>query len=58
MPGPNSAPNGERRLVSNEMVCNRHGEKDSQCSEKCSYVRYREFLAHRGRLRTGKTPTR
>lgn len=55
MPGPNSAPNKERRLTSDEVVCARHGEQDSRCDEKCNYVRYRTWLADRNRLHTGKT---
>lgn len=55
MAGPNSAPNGERRLVSDERICARHGDKSSYCNDKCSYVRYRDFLASRGQLFTGKT---
>lgn len=55
MAGPNSAPNGNARLVSAEVVCSVHGEKDDKCHEKCTYVRYREWLARSNRLVTGKT---
>lgn len=55
MPGPNSAPNGDKRLVSDEMACRNHGDKTNYCTEKCQYIRYREFLATRGQLLTGKT---
>lgn len=58
MPGPNSAPNGERRLTSDEVVCERHGDATGKCDEKCKYIRYREWLARKGRLYTGKTKRR
>ena len=58
MPGPNSAPNGDRRLVgSNILVCIIHGEKQAGCSTEkgCRQVRLREFLHSRNRLARGKT---
>lgn len=55
MAGPNSAPNGNARLTSDEVVCSLHGEDDRNCTEKCSYVRYREWLARTNRLITGKS---
>lgn len=58
MAGPNSAPNGNARLVSDEVVCSAHGENDKKCTEKCTYIRYREWLARMNRLVTGKTPAR
>lgn len=58
MPGPNSAPNGDRRLVSNEMVCSTHGDDDRKCNDRCSYVRWRDFLATRNRMVSGKTAAR
>ena len=53
--GPNSAPNGDARLVSGERsMCNKH--KDC-CLDRlnCEPVTLREWLRARGRLVTGKT---
>lgn len=58
MAGPNSAPNGNVRLVSDEVVCSQHGDSDKYCTEKCAYIRYREWLSRRNRLTTGKTSLR
>lgn len=44
MPGPNSAPNGDSRLVT-DVVTRKDGSK----------IRLRELLREKGTLRTGKT---
>ena len=49
MPGPNSAPNGDRSLVTAWVTHDEHGKKLPEP------VRKREWLAKRGRLYTGKT---
>lgn len=58
MAGPNSAPIGNTRLVSSDVVCSMHGENDKNCTEKCSYIRYSDWLARSNRLYTGKTAAR
>lgn len=56
MPGPCSAPNGDRDLVDAVMVCAKHGQDDQKCDDKCSsYTTLRLWLTERGKLRTGKT---
>lgn len=58
MPGPNSAPNGDIRLVgSGVLMCVIHGDKRAKCDPKkgCRTVRLREYLHMRNRLVTGKT---
>ncbi len=63
MPGPMSLPNGGRREYDelNEIVCNVHFKCEMQSFDKHGnvvkhdYVTYREWLARRGRLHTGKT---
>jgi hypothetical protein len=44
MPGPNSAPNGDSRLVT-DIVIRKDGSK----------IRLRDLLREKGTLRTGKT---
>ena len=56
MPGPNSARNGDRSLVSSDRnFCIKHAEKIENCSKDCKPIRKREYLATKGRLFTGKT---
>lgn len=62
MSGPNSAPNGDTRLVlghvNEAFVCSKHGDKELDvCSGKpgCEMMSLRHYLASRGRLVTGKT---
>lgn len=67
MPGPNSVPNGDTRLmrghINEAFVCQRHVDKhldvcyDRVDAEKnaCVVVPLRQYLAERNRLRTGKT---
>lgn len=58
MPGPNSAPNGDRKLVgSYVLMCVIHGDKQGNCNEKkgCRTIRLRDYLHMRNRLVTGKT---
>lgn len=59
MPGPCSVPNGDPRLVRNDLVCSIHGEKMSRCEwdKACSKITLREFLSRRRALVTGKTRT-
>lgn len=59
MPGPNSAPNGDARLVGSEMFCWTHKEHLDRCKpEQCKVTRYREYLHAHNRLVTGKTHKR
>lgn len=57
MPGPCSNPNGPRAVWEqlNEIVCNIHFNCDMDINKKHEYLTYRMWLAHRGRLTTGKT---
>lgn len=61
MPGPNSAPNGDARLVvgvSQDYMCERHADKElDECLDRhpSLVVPLRYYLAKRNRLRTGKT---
>lgn len=56
MPGPNSARNGDRSLVSSDPThCIKHAEKIQNCSKDCKQIRKREWLAAKGKLFTGKT---
>ena len=62
MPGPNSVPTGDTRLmmghVNTEYVCFTHKDKHLDvCESKkgCEIVSLREYLSARGALRTGKT---
>lgn len=59
MPGPNSAPNGDSRLVAGsanaEILCDVHTEKCDMLTKNCKVVTLREYLARRKRLITGKT---
>ena len=63
MPGPMSAPNGDRSLVAPPRVCVVHFDKHIEvCTKKfadedakCEGVTKREYLLSRNRLRTGKT---
>lgn len=50
MPGPNSAPNGDRSLVARVMVTH-----DGNGKQLAVPVRKREWLRIKGRLDTGKT---
>lgn len=58
MAGPNSAPNGDTRIVrghvDEEFVCEKHRECDLD-TDKCQVVPLRWYLSKRNRLRTGKT---
>lgn len=63
MAGPMSLPEGSKSLYAelNEIVCNIHFSCDMRVLDKHDdeikhdYITYREWLARRGRLRTGKT---
>lgn len=62
MPGPNSCPNGDTRVmrghVNEVFVCEKHGDKETyECSMKpgCKLVPLRDYLYKRNRLVTGKT---
>ncbi len=56
MSGPNSAPNGDRSLVSSERThCVKHAEKIENCNKFCEQIRKRDYLAKRNNLHTGKT---
>lgn len=56
MSGPNSAPNGDRSLTTNEKVwCDKHKDHLENCEEGCVQLRKRDMLAKQGKLRTGKT---
>jgi hypothetical protein len=59
MPGPNSAPNGDTRIVkghfNEEFVCATHYREYDRCNEKCKNISLRDYLAKRNMLRTGKT---
>ena len=62
MPGPNSCPNGDTRVmlghVNEEFVCYKHGDKELDlCYSRsgCNIISLRVYLSERGRLRTGKT---
>lgn len=62
MPGPNSCPNGDTRVmrghVNEAFVCNKHGEKELDVCysrENCTIVPLRDYLFSRNRLVTGKT---
>lgn len=63
MPGPMSLPNGSRRQYDelSEIVCDTHFNCNMQVTDKNGnevrhdYITYREWLARRNRLRTGKT---
>lgn len=63
MPGPMSLPQGGRREYDelNDVVCNYHFNCDMAAFNKHGdevkhdYITYREWLARRNKLRTGKT---
>ena len=67
MSGPNSAPNGDTRVVkghiNEEFMCDKHGDKHlDECESNqvldrshCDVVSLRDYLAKRNRLVTGKT---
>lgn len=56
MSGPNSAPNGDRSLTTNEKVyCEIHKDKLEKCNSTCKQMRKRDMLALQGLLFTGKT---
>lgn len=63
MSGPCSLPNGPKSAWEemNEIVCNIHFNCDMQVVDKKGkpvaheYITYREWLARRNKLRTGKT---
>ena len=63
MSGPCSLPSGDRRRYNelNEIVCDIHFNCDMQevnkqgDEVKHDYITYREWLARRNKLRTGKT---
>lgn len=58
MPGPNSSPNGDTRIVrghwNEEFRCDKHREC-SQAQKDCNIIPLREWLSKRNMLRTGKT---
>lgn len=58
MPGPNSAPNGDTRIVrghiNEEFRCDKHRECN-QTSKECNIIPLRVWLQKRNLLRTGKT---
>lgn len=57
MPGPNSAPNGDRRIVRGDLneqfVIQKRTDEDG--NEYSIQIPRREYLAARGKLITGKT---
>lgn len=59
MPGPNSAPNGDTRIVrghiNEEFVCEKHKAELEKCDKKCTLLPLRVYLSKRNLLRTGKT---
>lgn len=62
MPGPNSARNGDTRIILGHIdevfVCVKHGEKElDKCQNRagCTMESLRLYLAKRNRLVTGKT---
>lgn len=56
MPGPCSAPNGDRSLLSSEPFwCNEHKEKLEDCKSSCNPISKRARLAQQNKLVTGKT---
>lgn len=56
MSGPNSAPNGDRSLISGDRnYCIQHADKIQNCTKDCKPLRKREWLAAKGKLFTGKT---
>lgn len=69
MPGPMSAPNGDRSLtVGTQFACEIHGPKIENCTKakieaiakqkpqpKCEKLTKREYLLRRNRLYTGKS---
>lgn len=59
MPGPNSAPNGDTRIVrghiNEEFVCEKHYQELEKCDNQCRITPLRIYLTNRSRLRTGKT---
>lgn len=63
MAGPMSLPEGDKHRYEelNEIVCDKHFKCDMQIVDKNGdlifhdYITYREWLARRNRLRTGKT---
>jgi len=58
MAGPNSAPNGDTRIirghVNEEFACETHRECTLD-TDRCKVVPLRWYLSKRGRLQTGKT---
>lgn len=58
MAGPNSAPNGDTRIVrghiNEEFVCEKHKRELEKCND-CTLIPLRVYLAKRNMLRTGKT---
>lgn len=62
MPGPCSAPNGDRSLINGDRTfCPKHGDKHADCRKaKCKreYVSKREYLWRINKLHTGKTASR
>ena len=57
MAGPCSNPSGPKRVWEemNEIVCNIHFNCDMDADKTHEYITYREWLARRNKLRTGKT---
>ena len=57
MSGPLSVPNGDARLLRNDLVCATHGERTARCQwhKGCAKITLREYLFSRNRLVTGKT---
>lgn len=55
--GPCSTPAGDKRRHEefNEIVCDIHFNCDMSADKNHEYITYREWLARRNRLRTGKT---
>lgn len=54
--GPCSQSNDKSRWEElNEIVCNIHFNCDMSADKAHEYITYREWLARRNRLRTGKT---
>ncbi len=62
MPGPQSTPNGDTRIIAGHVneafVCGTHFEKHldkCQQNEDCKIISLRAYLTKRNRLVTGKT---
>lgn len=56
MSGPNSAPNGDRSLLSSDPFwCSKHKENLAECKNDCVQISKRARLLETNKLFTGKT---